>query len=194
MIELQAAEYIQGEQGTPQWHALRANKIGASDAASILGIGYNSIDKLWRIKTGLEVVKQNAAMRRGSLLEPKARQQFIETIGARYEPAIYVSKQYPWLMASLDGINDSGTAILEIKCGGNKLHCDAMNGIVPPYYYSQMQHQLLVTGLETCYYYSFDGEDSGALVIIQRDQAYIDDYLPKSKKFWDCIQSLTPPD
>lgn len=181
------------EQGSPAWHALRANKIGASDAACILGIGFKSAEKLWREKLGLDEVYVNEAMKRGSTLEPKARKAFEDIIGHKFSAAVYIHDENQWMMASLDGINAEKTALLEIKCGNEKLHEQAKNGIVPAYYLSQMQHQMYVTGVDRCYYFSYNGEE-GATVIINRDDKFLSDYLPKARAFWESLQTFTKPE
>jgi len=181
------------EQGSPAWHALRANKIGASDAACILGIGFKSAEKLWREKLGLDEVYVNEAMRRGSTLEPKARKAFEDIIGHKFSAAVYIHDENQWMLASLDGINADKTALLEIKCGNEKLHEQAKNGIVPAYYLSQMQHQMYVTGVDRCYYFSYNGEE-GATVIINRDDKFLNDYLPKARAFWESLQTFTKPE
>lgn len=180
------------EQSSPEWHSLRANKIGASDAAVILGIGFKSLDDLYEEKLGKPVVI-NAAMKRGTHMEPIARKAFEKCMGKEYRPAVFISDESPWMMASLDGISEDGNSILEIKCGSEKLHNLAIAGKLPPYYYSQVQHQMYVTGVQLCYYWSFNGED-GALVLVNRDQGYINNYLPKAKAFWDRLQSLEKPE
>ncbi len=181
------------DQGSKAWHLLRANKIGASDAACILGTGFKNAEKLWKEKLGLEQVYVNDAMRRGSALEPKARRAFEEEMGKKFRPAVFVSDELQWMMASLDGISEDGKTIVEIKCGNEKLHQQAEQGIVPPYYIAQMQHQMKVVGVDVCHYWSWNGE-KGALVIIPRDNEFIERYIPKAKEFWESLQTFTKPD
>jgi len=181
------------EQGSPAWHTLRANKIGASDAACILGIGFKSPEKLWREKLGIDAVFVNEAMKRGTALEPEARKSFEELVGKKFRPAVFINDEHQWLMASLDGISEDGMSILEIKCGNDKLHEQAENGIVPPYYLAQMQHQMKVVNVQQCYYYSYNG-DKGAVVIVMRDDSFLENYMPKAKAFWDSLQTFTKPD
>lgn len=185
---------IKLEQGTPEWLSLRRNLIGASDSSAILGCGYKSANKLYNEKMSDKPVIMNDAMKRGSQLEPIARQHANEILGVQFIPIVCVSIRYPWLLASLDGWHEETQTILEIKCGGAKLHANAREGKIPNYYISQMQHQMAVTGSRMCYYYSFDGEDDGVCLHVNRDDGYIKDYLPKSKYFWDCMQDYMIPD
>lgn len=79
---------------------------------------------------------------------------------------------FDWMMASLDGIDIDGQAILEIKCPGPSDHELAKAGKIPEKYIPQLQHQLAVTGLKLAYYFSFDGTD-GVIVEIERDEIFI---------------------
>jgi len=82
--------------------------------------------------------------------------------------------------------------VLEIKCGGAKLHALAAKGAIPEYYQHQMQHQLLVTGASKCFYYSFDGSD-GICIEVLPDPAFREMYLPKARAFLKCMAFCEPP-
>jgi len=184
---------IKVEQGTADWLNLRKNKIGGSDAACILGIGFKSPEQLWKEKLGLSTPFVNDAMRRGTTLEPKARKAFEKLVGKNYRPGVFVHDEHHFMMASLDGINEEGDTILEIKCGNKELHDKAKNGIIPSYYMAQLQHQMYVLGVEKAYYYSYTGEEGHAIVVL-RDDKYIADLIPKEKAFWESLQTLTMPE
>ena len=52
-------------QGSLEWREFRKRKIGASDAPSVMGVGFLTPLQLWRIKVGLEPEKvPNSAGRR----------------------------------------------------------------------------------------------------------------------------------
>ena len=59
----------------------------------------------------------NEKMRLGTSLEPEARDLYIEETGMLVEPLCLQSKEYSWLIASMDGITDDCSHIVEIKCG-----------------------------------------------------------------------------
>lgn len=69
---------------TPEWHAFRANVIGSSDVATVLGLGYKSAYTLWHEKRGLvEPEQPDARLRRkwayGHHMEPFVASIFEET-------------------------------------------------------------------------------------------------------------------
>lgn len=166
------------------WLKWRRTCLTASDAAIIMGLSpYCDIDTLRMRKLGLiQEEPCNKWMQRGKDLEPVARKSFIECTGIYVEPAIVESTDYPFLGASLDGISSCGKFLLEVKCG-KASHKLALKGEIPIYYLSQIQHQLICTRAEKCYYYSFDGTD-GVCIEVLPDLEFEKDYIPKAVEFW----------
>jgi putative phage-type endonuclease len=179
------------EQGTQDWLDLRKTKITATDAATILGINpWKTKIQLYHDKlSDAPPMQCNGAMRRGTELEPVARDLFMLKTGLRFEPRVLVKD---WAMASLDGLSLCGKYILEIKCPGEKTHAMAVAGKVPDYYYPQIQHQMYVANVQLAFYFSFDGFD-GVTVEVKRDDKFIENMLIEEKKFYDCLMSKTPP-
>ena len=110
------------QQGSSEWHALRSRMIRASDAASIMGIGFLTPLQLWEQKMGFSQQEENWAMFRGKEMEPEARAAYESHTGEIMFPSVEISMQHPWAMASLDGINLERTKIVEIKCPGREDH------------------------------------------------------------------------
>ena len=183
------------KQNTPEWIAMRKSKIGASDASIILGINpWKTARQLWEEK--LDIVPQppmTFAMLRGHELEPLAREFFMVTTGKEAMPSVCFHPDYTWMMASLDGVNHDEQFILEIKCGGQRLHDQARIGVIPEYYICQMQHQMAVTGYKRGFYLSyFEGE--GIIIPVDRNDTFIEDTLiPSLKEFWECLSNLIEP-
>lgn len=185
---------INVEQGTKEWLDWRKTVITATDCPAILGSSpWQTPYKCWQRKLGLiEQQASNAAMERGKRLEPEARNLFINTIGINMVPIVAESSEYSFLGASLDGISDCGKYLLEVKCGGEKLHNMAQHGIIPNYYLEQMQHQMLVTGTNLCYYYSYNGSE-GISIKVPRDPDFEDRFMPKARSFWKSVAFFEPP-
>src|SRR5690606_34059824 len=140
-------------QGSSEWLILRKSKITATDAPIIMGESpYKSKKELYleKIDPNFEL-KSNDRMRRGTDLEPVARQMFILTTGVYVEPRVVLKE---WAMASLDGIDETGKIIVEIKCPGIKDHEKALNGHVPDHYFAQLQHQMYVCDVDKSFYFS----------------------------------------
>ena len=180
-------------QGTPEWHALRAKSIGASDAAAIMGVSkWTTPYQLWEQKLGLREVEINSAMKRGTDMEDEARKEFEHLHNVAVFPDVVLSEEYPWAMASLDGISMDRSVIVEIKCVNRFDHQIALEGKVPEHYYPQCQHQMWVTGTFLMYYFSYDPMNP-ATVIVPRDDVYISDMIEKEKEFYRCIMEFDPP-
>jgi putative phage-type endonuclease len=185
---------IELEQGSPEWLSWRKTVITATDASIIMGSNpWDTPYTCWQRKLGLiEEKVTNDAMERGKRLEPEARAKFIESHGIEMQPMVVESTEYDFLGASLDGISQIGGSLLEIKCGGSKLHEMAAKGEIPQYYRDQMQHQLLVTGAEKCFYYSYNGTD-GICIEVLPDPDFKDKFMPKAREFWKCVALNEPP-
>jgi putative phage-type endonuclease len=178
-----------------EWLKWRRGGIGSSDAAIIMNASpWRTPRQLWEEKVyGESMQSENSAMTRGKELEPVARSWFEETMNVTVFPKNKVHVSNPWIRASLDGIDLEENIMVEIKCPNKEDHGVAVNGMIPSKYVPQVQHQLLVTGLDGMYYCSFDGSN-GAIVEVARDNAYIDAMLEEERKFWDMVLSKTPPD
>lgn len=181
-------------QNTPEWLAWRKGKIGASSLSVIMGQNpWKSPYALWSEMLGLrDPEPANERMQRGTDLEPLARDFYFNLTGMEMFPKVVVHPRSPKFFASLDGMNSIGTQILEIKCGGKKLHDDAKSGIIPEYYNSQMQWQMYITELYDCHYLSFDGTE-GVLIVVKRDQDLINQMIIKAQEFLGFLETITPP-
>ncbi len=181
------------EQGTPEWLEFRKNKIGASDAASILGVGFHSPYKLWQVKLGMCEIKQTPAMARGLDLEPMIRQEYELQVGVNVEPEVIVHPTIPWMMASLDGHNAEKKVAVELKTANKPDHERAKKGIVPDKYYPQLQHQMACLGYNSIHYFSYYDKNDTALIEVKRDDEYLENLYKMEEAFYQCMVTLTPP-
>lgn len=180
-------------QGTPEWHELRRNSIGASDAAVILGISpWKTRYRLWCEKLGAEQQEETYAMRRGSAMEPQALAAYEKHAGAQFFPEVVFHPKYPFIMASLDGLSLDGKRGVEIKCPGKETINQAKKGDVPQHYYAQLQHQMLCAGLRQMDYYCFDGEE-GICITVEFDETFAASMLDEELAFWALVKAKTPP-
>jgi putative phage-type endonuclease len=178
------------EQGTKEWLELRRTKIGASDAAVILGISpYKTPFQLWEEKVFGKDQEQNGAMARGSAMEQEARECFEKMTGLSVMPKVFVQD---WRMASLDGITFDGKTLVEIKCPNKQVHALAEEGLVPDYYMAQMQHQFSLSGADKGYYFSYSG-GKGVLVEVVPEPEFIYEMLILEEKFWNLMVNKEAP-
>jgi putative phage-type endonuclease len=124
------------------------------------------------------------AMTRGQTMEPIARDHFHKIYNNLiFTPAVVESSEFLFLGASLDGITDDGKAILEIKCGV-KSHEMAKNGEIPEYYLCQIQHQLICTRAEKCFYFSYQSEQDFVMIEVLPEKDFEEHYVPLAEMFW----------
>ncbi|HQC95095.1 MAG TPA: YqaJ viral recombinase family protein [Aquabacterium sp.] len=172
-------------QGSEQWLAHRRSHRNASESAAVLGISpWMTPYQLWLHKTGRAVTEVNAAMRRGTALEPAARAAYEERTGHVMQPLVLQDGLYG---ASLDGMTLGGDLIMEIKVPyqgkASSLWRDAQGGQVPAHYAAQIQHQLMVSGARVAHFWVFDGAE-GLLIEVHRDQ----DEIEAIRQAWDGFQ------
>jgi len=191
----QASHYIivELEQGTREWLEWRHKGIGASDAPVVMGENpWKTAAQLLHEKRGRAAREsvQNAAMARGTLLEPEARRRYISRTGRDVQPACLQSSEHEWLRASVDGLTNSGDVVVEIKCGESVYRNTSQNGCAPDYYYGQLQHILAVTGLRSLDFWCYLPGLPDILVPVKRDNNYIERLLNLEFQFWkDVLRS-----
>lgn len=143
-------------QGSPEWHAFRAEHFNASDAPAMMGVSlYKSRNELLREKsTGIAVDVDSSTQRRfddGHRFEALARPLAGKIIGEELYPATGSEGKYA---ASFDGITILDDIIFEHKtlnadiCAA--LGGDGNTGALHEHYRVQMEHQLMVSGASKC--------------------------------------------
>lgn len=186
----------EGEQGSDSWKKFRSDKIFASEMPIILGVSpFCSRYLLWQRKLGFAPEQEeNWAMRKGTNLEPVARDLANIELSANFEPCVVIHKDLDWAGASLDGLDKKKKAILEIKCPGIKDHQLALEGKVSPKYFDQVQWQLFCSDQKICYYASYyDG--LLAIVKVKRDDDYIaETLLSAATEFYRCLIDMVEPE
>lgn len=195
------------EQGSAEWLNWRRSGLGSSDAPVVLGLSpWTTAYQLWLTKCGIEQPNANTntfVTDRGTRLEPRARAMYeIENGFIDMLPTLVVHEKYPWLRASLDGFNQGLNRVLELKAPGAETHAAAKAGKLPPYYYAQVQQQLLVTGAERADYVSLSMTDEGkpnerseiATVQVFPDVPYCRELLARLQAFWELVQRRVPPE
>jgi len=177
------------EQGTEAWLNWRDQGLGASDAPTVMGENpWKSRAKLLEKKRRRVRPPVNAAMARGTALEPKARSRYEILTGIVVRPVCLESTSFQWLRASVDGLSEDGLSVVEIKCGESVYNKSASSGRVPGYYVGQLQHILAVTGLEAIDFWCYLPRRPEVHLSVQRDQRYIDRLLRAEEKFWIDLQ------
>lgn len=156
------------EQGSPEWHQLRAGKATASRIADILRKGRNGSVSASRERYLGELVAErltgvvqqgfkSADMEWGNATEEDARNAYAFFHSATLHPVAFVD--HPTLAmsgASPDRlVGDDG--LLEIKCPATHTHIATLRGEkIDADYQTQMQWQMACTGRAWCDFASYD--------------------------------------
>jgi len=155
------------EQGTDEWHALRRGIVTASAISKLLTATYKPANNdtsrallyqllAERILGESDQSFYNDDMARGHLLEPYARNLYVEHRAPVTECGfVTLATGAGTLGYSPDGlVGDDG--LIEIKCPRPKTHLKSLlTGEVPAEYYPQVQAGLAVTGRAWCDYISY---------------------------------------
>ncbi len=131
------------EQGSLEWHELRARKYPASEAGAVMEVNPwqpKNRRELSAVRKGELHIEVNFAMDRGNREEAPAREWAEGEMQVEFPPCIAVRGEY---MASLDGLSGDASVILELKVPMNpdKLYSMMDEGTVPPHYRYQMAQQ-----------------------------------------------------
>ena len=155
---------------TPEWTAWRRDGVGGSDIPTVLGkspypdatIRRLALDKLGLIT---EPRLENYAMRRGHLLEPRARKLFAERLDVEVYVACVEHLERRHHRVSLDGWfrRRDEIHIIEIKCLDHEQHLlfgrvyDKVEPVsaLPLHLLLQCQWQLYVSGADCCHLCNF---------------------------------------
>jgi putative phage-type endonuclease len=188
------AAVVKVKQGSPEWLAHRKLHRNASETPAVLGASpWVTPYQLWMQRTGRAEPQINPAMRRGSELEPLARQAYEQLTGLVMEPLVLADGEYS---ASLDGITLAGDVVLEIKCPykgqASELWQEVQLGRLPYHYVLQVQHQLMVAGAELAHVYVFGGTEG--VLLEQRPEPQLWSSIRTGwDRFWEFIDADTPP-
>jgi len=186
-------------QGTKEWHELRRKYIGCSDIPIILGLSpYKTPRELWLEKIGKkEPDGDNEYTLHGKEKEPIAREKLGKILGITLSPEVVFSKDYHFLMSSLDGVDFSGNKICEIKCPFKRESYDKRAKARKPNEidFAQMQGQMLVNSVENIIFFCYWKDEDFFISECHRDNKFIEDMIPKLTEFYECmVNEKEPPD
>lgn len=181
-------------QGSPEWHAHRAQYRNASESAAVMGTSpWLTPYQFWLVRTGRVEQPVTAPMRHGTEMEPRARAAYEAQTGLVMQPLVLADGDYS---VSLDGITLEGDLLLEVKCpykGQSSTLWQAVSvGEVPEYYGIQIQHQLMVAGAATAHLWVFDGTE-GLLLEVGRDETVMASIRAAWDDFQQYLDNDTPP-
>ena len=190
------------EQGSPEWFAARTGVCTASrykDAMATLKSGAPAKERLdymaelaiERITGSLADKFVNDAMKRGTQLEPEARQQYSAETGELVQEFGFALHDTLALGCSPDGlVGDAG--IIEIKCPVNAYKlAELMSGRGADEYMPQIQGNLWILGREWCDLVPYHPALPLRPIRVKRDEAYISKMADALSGFLADVDSYT---
>ena len=154
------------DQGSEAWFDTRCGRITASKFKDMMsgestggykGLLYSVSGQI--ISREIEETYTNAAMERGTLLEPEARLFYEEIMQVDVFEAGFVTNEeiFPeYIGVSPDGMIQEENGLLEIKCPMMKTHVGyLLADRLPNEYKWQVQGQILVSGADYCDFMSY---------------------------------------
>ena len=154
-------------QGTPEWHAHRAQYHNASDAPAMMGCSpYKTRNQLVREKAAGVAEEVTPERQRifdnGHRYEALARPLAEDLLGQELYPCVGVQAKYS---ASFDGLTLMEDIAFEHKSLNDDLRLampvDGADVCLPMHYQVQMEHLLMVSGAERCLFMAskWNGEE-----------------------------------
>ena len=185
----------------------RQHFVGASDAAAVMGMSpWKSRYALWAEKVhGIEATPPTEYIEWGNRLEPVISDRFHEWALANVEGFVGLTGDgkttitmpgFPFIACTPDRYVLIGTDdrhLLEIKTtdGRNK---DDWKHDPPLHYQIQVQHQLLVTGLQVAWIAVLIGGNTFRVFRCNRNDRFIAALLRELQTFWSAVETQTPPE
>lgn len=188
------------QQGTPEWHAFRAEHHGASEAAAMLGVSTKvKRSELLHMKaTGTpqefsDWVQRNI-LNYGHEAEALARPIVERIVGEDLYPATCSNEDEGGnLSASCDGLTMLGELVWEHKQWNAALAESVRAGVLPEEHKPQCQQQLLVTGAAKVKFVVSDGtEENMVMMDVLPDPEYQRRIVAGWKQFDEDLDNYTP--
>ena len=183
-----------------QWLEWRKKGIGGSDAAAVCGLSrWKSPIAIWMEKAGhVEPLEAGESAYWGTQMEPLIRKEFIHRTGLKVKQvrSMLQHKRFPFMTANLDGIvtvPNKGRGIYEAKTAG-VYAAPEWETFIPDEYAIQIQHYMAVTGLSFAYVAVLIGGNKFMWRYIKRDNQVIDLIIQLESRFWQLVETKTPPD
>lgn len=190
--------------GREDWLRVRKNGIGSSDAAAAVGLNpYQSMLELWLIKTGrdaelpqIDPSDDSHPTYWGTLLEPFVAEYYTRHTGRRVRRvnAVLQHPEHAWMLANIDRevVGAPDVQILECKTSGG-FGVRVWKDGVPEYVQVQVQHQLAVTGRQAADVCVVLGGQEAHIHRIERDDELIAHLIELERRFWQYVETDTPP-
>lgn len=180
---------------TQDWVNNRANYIGGSDVAAILGeSSFKTPLQVWMLKQGItQPVESTPIQSFGNMFEPVMAEVFEELTGhkVRRVNKAFEHPEYTFLRANIDrqilnGNGLDGTGVLELKTTTSH-RLKSLDGEYPIEWLYQIQHYLGITKYKFAYLLIYERDTCQYFepLVIQRDEEFIEQNMDALVKWWE---------
>jgi putative phage-type endonuclease len=197
--EIVGAEVIATTADRPAWLAARAQGIGASEVAAVLGLSpWSSALEVYAAKRGLaEPVEETERMRWGTRLEAAILAGLADDRHAQEWPELdgrlLRSREWPWMLATPDGWlvprPDGSPIMCELKTSDRT----DLWAEVPAHVWTQVQAQMAVTGQPRALVAVLLRGHELRSWEVARDPEAIADIVEACRLFWERVKAGDPP-
>jgi putative phage-type endonuclease len=178
----------------------RRTGIGGSDVAAIMGISrFKTPGDVFRSKVQGVASGDNEAMFIGRWLEPFVLDMYAEKRGVTVERVEGVLRHpdHPELLANLDGRVSDSRRIVEAKTAyDDRDWGEDGSADIPPDYFCQVQHYMMVTGFEVAdvpVFFRGNRANTFRIYTVEADPTFQQDIKEVCLKFWaDTMAGLEP--
>jgi hypothetical protein len=192
-------KHINHPQYSPQWRQARLGIPTASSFAKVvMGKGTKTRqDYLCRLVMervlgrGLEEDIETKWMRHGTETEAEAAARFCEFVDVDTMPCGFITTDDGRYGCSPDRLVAKKSALLEIKCPAPWTHCRYHVYGPGDDYKAQVQGQLLITELETAFFFSYFPGLPPFKLETERDEKYIEKLKTELDNFCDELDQKT---
>lgn len=180
-------------QGSEEWKRVRLDHITASHVPVIYGLSpYKTVSQYAQeliLKREAPVQGKAYVFQRGHAMEAAAREWVRTHLQFEITPAVVRSYELPFLLASLDGLDERQRLVFEAKYVGRDVLAEVKQGRIKPEHEYQVYAQLLATGFDRAIYFAMDPSGDAAYLEIYRRDDILDEMSKKLHEFWERIKT-----
>jgi putative phage-type endonuclease len=193
------------EHDSPEWHAARANGIGASEIAAVAGLSpFMSAFRLWHIKKGnlpADDGDYNPYFDWGHRLEPVVAAKFAD-LHPEYEVSpcgSYRNRELPWQTANPDRMlwpknRDLGSVPLEVKTTRRSEGWGPEGSVeIPPHVYRQVLQQMDVMDAPVAWVAVLISGSDYREYLIEYDESDAAHLRTMGAEFWKSLDGESQP-
>lgn len=189
-------------QSKEEWLSLRQENINSTEVAALFGCSpYQTLYELWHIKKGnlKDSFVDNERIKWGTRLQDSIAMGIAEDNAwsiRRMDEYIYDKELRAG--SSFDFSVQGNTALLEIKnvdsLAFKEGWLETDSGVESPLHIElQVQHQMMMSGYETCYIGALVGGNRAVIIERKKDPLVIAEVKKKIKQFWISIYMSDEP-